>query len=97
MAGVVEAGADDVGKRHGGMDDGAGPVERPEPEPEIGVVGDGDAGRAGDPHRGEDGVGGARRDRLADAGGMEDAGALDHRRRAYRSGVIRLAADPARM
>ena len=78
MDGVVEAGPEDVGEAGGGMDHRPCPIERPQAEAEVGVVGDGHAGAARDAHGGEDRIRRARGDRLADARGMQHPGIADH-------------------
>ena len=70
--------------------------QRPELQAQIGVVGDENLGLARDVDGGENQVRRRGRDRLADAGDVQDARGAD-RLPGDLASVRRLAADPARM
>jgi hypothetical protein len=77
LAGIVEARPGDVGERNRRVDDGAGAVERPEQQAQVGVVADRRPVRLGVADGGEDRIRAGRRDRLADGGGVKDPRAAD--------------------
>src|SRR5262249_7100373 len=76
---VVDAREKIVGECNGGRDDGPRAIERPQLEAQVGIEGDTHARVACDPDRMEDGIGGGRTDRLADAGHMQEFRAAQQR------------------